>query len=312
MLRASLTCTWTLRQRSPLLYAITSAQCHTIASTLKPGSKLTGESGTVYRLVDPLGSRSENKPSSVWQAIDDNDSESEFILKALGSQDDPTSGWPLFQHEHKMQTLFADSPFIRTMVDFIPRTTPSGTEPALDAEPVMVLQAFEKTLWSARLQRPFTDNEVKWIMKAVIIGLWTIHCKGLVYSDLKMENVVLNGFCNDNPGNVRSIIARLADCGAITEPSDREITSITYRSPEVYYGKAWTTSADIWSWGIVLCHLLEAQAEIGTPGLYNSISGGSLADKASAVKTAMTLDFDLLSILYYADDVRYPTSSNDE
>jgi len=28
-----------------------------------------------------------------------------------------------------------------------------------------------------------------------------------------MENVVLNGFQDKEPGNVRSIIARLADCG---------------------------------------------------------------------------------------------------
>jgi hypothetical protein len=29
-----------------------------------------------------------------------------------------------------------------------------------------------------------------------------------------MENVVLNGFDDKQPGNIRSIIARLADCGS--------------------------------------------------------------------------------------------------
>jgi hypothetical protein len=29
-----------------------------------------------------------------------------------------------------------------------------------------------------------------------------------------MENILLNGFENAEPGDVRSIVARLADCGA--------------------------------------------------------------------------------------------------
>lgn len=36
-----------------------------------------------------------------------------------------------------------------------------------------------------------------------------------------MENVLLDGFDNETPGNVRSIIARIADCGA------REFNSAT-------------------------------------------------------------------------------------
>jgi len=86
-----------------------------------------------------------------------------------------------------------------------------------------------------------------------------------------MENVVLNGFENDAPGDVRSIVTGLADCGAskftifffgiqsfklidteVTQPSNREITSIAYRSPEVYFGRPWSSSTDIWSWGIIV------------------------------------------------------------
>lgn len=64
------------------------------------------------------------------------------------------------------------------MVDFIP--------PAAGAEPKMVLQAFENTLWTARSQGAMTMYEIRWIMKAVIIGVWTIHrqelvCSGTIY-----------------------------------------------------------------------------------------------------------------------------------
>jgi hypothetical protein len=46
----------------------------------------------------------------------------------------------------------------------------------------MVLQGFEKPLWTARNRRGLTGDEIKWIMKAVILALWTVHRKGYVYS----------------------------------------------------------------------------------------------------------------------------------
>ena len=72
------------------------------------------------------------------------------------------------------------------MVDFV--------IPAARQEPYIVLQAFEKTLWTARTQRAMTGNEIKWIMKAVLLELWTVHRKGLVYSgtlDLSLIRLVL-------------------------------------------------------------------------------------------------------------------------
>ena len=52
------------------------------------------------------------------------------------------------------------------------------------------------------------------------------------------------------------------------------------------------------------CHLLEAQADISKPGMYDSICSGSLEDKAQSLRTAIAFDFDLHSIPYYAEDER--------
>jgi hypothetical protein len=52
-----------------------------------------------------------------------------------------------------MQKLFNGSTFIRQMVDFVSFVA--------GAEPKIVLHAFEKTLWTARTQRPMTSNEIK-------------------------------------------------------------------------------------------------------------------------------------------------------
>jgi len=110
----------------------------------------------------------------VWKAVADHDAISEFVLKAPSPHDRAKPNWPLFQHEVQMQRRFSSSPFIRQMIDFVPQ---SGAAPAM-----MVLQAFEESFWNARNKRPMTMDEIKCIMKAVLIALWTIHREGLVYS----------------------------------------------------------------------------------------------------------------------------------
>ncbi|KAG5302212.1 serine/threonine protein kinase [Histoplasma ohiense] len=148
-------------------------------------------------------------------------------------------------HEVEMQRLFKDDQMIRPMVDFVPSSEPGG--------PLMILKPFEQTLWEARNTRPFSVPEIKWIMKGVLLGLYTVHMKDLVYTDLKMENVGMQGFENDRPNeNIRNLIVRLSDCGAISKPSQREVTSLTYRSPEIHFGKSWSQTCDIWSWGIIV------------------------------------------------------------
>ncbi|KAI0532635.1 hypothetical protein GGR58DRAFT_517579 [Xylaria digitata] len=118
-----------------------------------------------------------------------------------------------------------------------------------------------------------------------------------------MENIGITGFDNDKPNeNIREIIVRIADCGSISEPGRREISSLTYRSPEVYFGKPWNQSTDIWSWGIILAQLLLAQVDFTSPGMYDAISTGTLENKTQAARTAMAADFDLFSIPLYVKE----------
>ncbi|EER40039.1 conserved hypothetical protein [Histoplasma capsulatum var. duboisii H88] len=202
-----------------------------------------------------------------------------------------------FMHEVEMQKLFKDDQMIRPMVDFVPSSEPGG--------PLMILKPFEQTLWEARNTRPFSVPEIKWIMKGVLLGLYTVHIKDLVYTDLKMENVGMQGFENDRPNeNIRNLIVRLSDCGPISKPSQREVTSLTYRSPEIHFGKPWSQSCDIWSWGIILAQLFLARVDFKKPGMYDNISAGSLEEKAKAIRDALAIDFNLHSVPYYAQDER--------
>lgn len=141
---------------------------------IEAGTCVQGESGRKYRLVFPLFEKHSRNASNVWTAVDDHDASLEFVVKAPSHHDNISLGWPLFQHEIQMQRRFHSSPLIRKMIDLIPQ---SGSTPTM-----MVLQTFEQSLWSARNVRPMSMDEIKWIMKGVLIALWTIHREGLVYS----------------------------------------------------------------------------------------------------------------------------------
>ncbi|EAW16894.1 putative protein kinase [Aspergillus fischeri NRRL 181] len=216
-------------------------------SLLHKGMKLLGESGRTYIVIAPLVQRSF---PNVWKAHHWNNEKDQFVIKHPQSDDSPEKGWPAFRKEMEMQRLFQPAKFIRKMVDVIPSR--SDMEPTM-----MVLEPFEKTLWSARTRRPLTTREIKHIMKLALLGLREVHEKGLVYCDFKMENVLLNGFDDTDPASDDVAIplrinVKLADLGSVMAPDRGEVTSITYRSPEVYFGKAWTSAVDIWAWGIAV------------------------------------------------------------
>ncbi|PGG98582.1 CMGC protein kinase [Blastomyces parvus] len=267
---------------------------------VSPRVTCQGEKGSRYRLVRPLGTQIRGKRPNVWLAVDDCNDTAEYVVKQ--PPDDETNiGDSLsdallaFKHELKMQRLFEKDSMIQKLVDFVPDSEPGG--------PMMVLEAFTDSLWEARNARPFSTKEIKWIVKSVLLGIYTVHMKGLVYTDLKMENVALGGFDHAKPSeNIRELIVRLADCGSITKSSTTEVTSLTYRSPEVHFGKSWTQSTDVWSWGIILAQLLQAKVDLKSLGMYDSISTGTLEEKTKAVRDQLAIDFDLASIPFYAED----------
>lgn len=107
----------------------------------------------------------------------------------------------------------------------------------------------------------------------------------------------------------------------VSQPSNREITSVTYRSPEVHFGKPWDQSADYLVVGdhrgyllsfvtghfvnpcpLQLAQLLQAAVDFQSPGLYDNITQGTLEEKTRAVRDKLAVDFDLHSVPCYAED----------
>ncbi|KAL2361570.1 hypothetical protein RJZ56_005527 [Blastomyces dermatitidis] len=123
----------------------------------------------------------------------ENDPMRQFVLKQPDDEDAPE--------------LLYKSGYIRRMVDVVP--PPSDVEPQ-----TMVLEAFEKSLWSAR-------------SIAIGLGLYTtrisfiqVCCRERDLTlnrhsvpDLKMENVLVNGFDNKSPGSGERLVTKIANLG---------------------------------------------------------------------------------------------------
>ena len=263
---------------------------------MREGAELVGEHGFRYLLVKPLGQ------ANVWVAVDAASQEKIFIVKQPGD-DDVGYGWPKFQHEMIMHELLKGIPTIRQQVDRIP--------PTRGGPPRIVLEILQSTLWDARRKRQFSDVELKGIMRSALLGLRDVHERGLVYADLKMQNILLSGFENEPSANAKigddRITAKLGDLGIVMEPAKGLVQPIVYRAPEVYFRNEINQPADIWSWGVIYCQLLEAQASFNKYGLYDELLQGNSGQgqKERSVERAIAHDFGLGALDYY-DGCRLP------
>lgn len=252
---------------------------------LTEGAGLTGEHGKTYLAVSPLGQ------SNVWTAVETGNSQ--VVAVKEPDANDASKGYPVFQNEMVMHELLKDSSGIRQQVDRIPSTNSGGP-------PMLVLEITATTLWAARTKRPFALAELKNITKDALIGLSEVHAQGLVYADLKMQNIMLDGFdANATESKSGGLHASLGDLGIVLEPMKGTVQPVSYRAPEVYFKQDITPKADIWGWGLIYCHLLEARKRFEHTGLYDE-SSGTVTEREEATSHAMANDYGLHSNLSYS------------
>lgn len=103
------------------------------------------------------------------------------------------------------------------------------------------------------MQRPFSESQVKCIMKQVFRGLRYLHGNFIVHRDLKVSNLLMT-----DKGCVKIAdfgLARLY--GVPLKPMTPKVVTLWYRSPELLLNsKNQTTSIDMWSAGCILGELL--------------------------------------------------------
>ncbi|EME42309.1 hypothetical protein DOTSEDRAFT_73213 [Dothistroma septosporum NZE10] len=255
---------------------------------LHEGAEFVAESGRTYLAVSSLGQ------DNVWIGAEKGNEDHIVILKSPASFDAP-GFWPKFQQEMTMHELFKDCQTIREQVD---RVAPGES----GSPPILVLAMVATTLGMARNKRPFSRPEIVAIVRGLLESLRDIHDKGLVYSDVKMPNIMLDGFSNRKPSADGSdLTVKLGDLGEVMYPSTGTAQPIAYRAPEVFFKGEIGPASDIWAVGLVLSHLLEAQTNFSENGLYRDLfHAHTTADQSvRLVRSAIANDYDLKNSDYY-------------
>eukprot|EP01129_Flabellula_baltica_P010202 TRINITY_DN428_c0_g1_i1.p1 TRINITY_DN428_c0_g1~~TRINITY_DN428_c0_g1_i1.p1 ORF type:complete len:313 (-),score=69.91 TRINITY_DN428_c0_g1_i1:21-908(-) len=106
-----------------------------------------------------------------------------------------------------------------------------------------------------------SEAEACWIIVQLLNGLLTIHSRGVVHRDLKLENILITDTTN--------LTVKISDFGLATQFNQRKLKKSCgtpeYVAPEVLISQEYDNRCDLWSLGVIAYMLLS-----GYPPFYGN------------------------------------------
>ncbi|PWZ18214.1 putative cyclin-dependent kinase F-2 [Zea mays] len=107
-----------------------------------------------------------------------------------------------------------------------------------------------------RSGRPFTEQQVRLIMRQLLAGAKHMHARRIMHRDIKPGNILVSAGADDRePVSVK--ICDLGLAASITKPAYGQAGTVRYMAPEMLLGKPdYDAMVDMWSLGCVMAELL--------------------------------------------------------
>ena len=106
--------------------------------------------------------------------------------------------------------------------------------------------------WHLRREQRFSEERSKFYAAEILIALECLHSNGVIYRDLKPENVLL-----DTHGHLK-----LTDFGlSKIRQTSNEVTftfcgTPEYLAPEIIRGEGYSKEVDFWAFGLIIYEML--------------------------------------------------------
>lgn len=111
---------------------------------------------------------------------------------------------------------------------------------------------------------PLEEKVAKIVAAEILLALEHIHSFGIVYRDLKLENILL-----DREGHIRiadfGLSKVLKGTDGNLQRTDTFCGTREYVAPEMIRGESYDTSLDLWAYGILLYEMLSGRTPFYTP-----------------------------------------------